>query len=85
LIIDLIVFANEVRIPPQRFSEYNQKNNPRNIGDGNQGKKKSITINDILFACCILACGDHGNDGLLSKEAVNMIQELLLVVLCISA
>jgi hypothetical protein len=43
------------------------------------------TNDDILFASCVLACADHGNDGLSSKEAVNMIQELLPDVLRISA
>jgi hypothetical protein len=30
----------------------------------------------VLFAGCVLACADRENDGLSSKEAVDMIQEL---------
>ncbi len=85
LINDSVVFTNKVGIPPQTFSEYILKNNPRILGIGNQGKKRLMTNNDILFAGCILACANCGNDGLSSKEAANMIQELLPDVLRISA
>mgnify|MGYP006206512939 CR=1 FL=1 len=35
-----------------------------------------LTNNDVLFSGCVLACADQENDGLSSKEAVDMIQEL---------
>jgi hypothetical protein len=44
-----------------------------------------MTNTDILFAGCILACADCGNDGLFSKEGVDMIQELLPNISRISA
>jgi hypothetical protein len=85
LINDSVVFVNKVGIPPQTFSKYILKNNPRNLGVGNQGKKRLMTNDDILFAGCVLARADRGNDGLSSKEGVDMIQELLPDVSRISA
>jgi len=35
------------------------------------------TKDDVLFSGCVLACADQENDGLSSKEAVDMIQELV--------
>jgi hypothetical protein len=35
-----------------------------------------MTTDDVLFAGCVLARADRENDGLSSKEAVDMIQEL---------
>ena len=35
-----------------------------------------LTNNDALFSGCVLAHADRENDGLSSKEAVDMIQEL---------
>ena len=36
-----------------------------------------LTNNDALFSGCVLARADQENDGLSSKEAVDMIQELV--------
>ena len=69
-------FANKLWIPPQTFYKYICTENHRILGDGSRGKKKWMTNNDVLFAGCVLACVDQINDGLLSKEAVNIIQEL---------
>ncbi len=35
-----------------------------------------VTNDDVIFAGCVLALADQQNDGLWSKEAVDMIQEL---------
>ena len=35
-----------------------------------------LTNNDALFSGCVLARADQENDGLSSKEAVDMIQEI---------
>jgi len=36
-----------------------------------------MTNDDVLFSGCVLAHADQENDGLSSKEAVDMIQELV--------
>ncbi len=70
------LFANKLGIPPQTFYKYICTENRSILGDESRGKKKWMTNDDILFAGCVLAHTDQENDGLLSKEAVNMIQEL---------
>jgi hypothetical protein len=44
-----------------------------------------MTVDKIKFAGCVLAWVDRGNDGLSSKEAVNMIQELVPNITQVSA
>jgi hypothetical protein len=63
-------------IPPQTFYKYVRPNNPRILGDGSHGKKKWMTNDDVAFVGCVLACADQETNGLSSKEAVDMIQEL---------
>ncbi len=41
-----------------------------------------MTNKDVLFEGCVLACADQENDGLSSKEAVNIIQELQPDITC---
>lgn len=74
---DWKVFANKVGIAPDTFYKYIKAKNPRQLGDGYRGKKKLMTEDEIKFAGCVLARADRGNDGLSSKEAVDMIQELI--------
>jgi hypothetical protein len=69
-------FTNSYGIPPQTFYKYIKPINPRILGDGSHGKKKWFTNDDVKFVGCVLACADQENDGLLSNEAVDMIQEL---------
>jgi hypothetical protein len=77
MIDDWKVFANKVGIPPDTFYKYIRPKNPKQLGDGSWGKKKLMTEEDIEFAGCVLARADRGNDGLSSKESIDMIQELL--------
>ncbi len=81
-ILEAHLFANKLWIPPQTFYKYICKENHRILGDGNCGKKKWMTNNNVLFAKCVLACADQENDGLSSKEAVDMIQELEPSITC---
>jgi hypothetical protein len=74
-ILDVHEFANKLGIPPQTFYKYICTDNRRILGDGSCGKKW-MTTDDILFVGCVLARADRENDGLSSKEAVDMIQEL---------
>ena len=67
-ILDVHEFANKLGIPPQTFYKYFCMDNHRILGD--------MTMDDVLFAGCVLARADRENDGLSSKEAVDMIQEL---------
>jgi hypothetical protein len=69
-------FAKNYGIPPQTFYKYIKPTNPRILGDGSCGKKKWFTNDDVEFVGCVLARADRENDGLSSKEAVDMIQEL---------
>jgi hypothetical protein len=69
-------FANNYGIPPQTFYKYIKPTNPRILGDGSCGKKKWFTNDDVKFVGCVLTCADQKNDGLSSKEAVDMIQEI---------
>jgi len=75
-ILDMHEFANKLGIPPQTFYKYICMDNRRILGDGKRGKKKWMTTDDVLFAGCVLAHADREKDGLSSKEAVDMIQEL---------
>jgi len=72
-ILDVHEFANKLGIPPQTFYKYICTDNSRILGDGSRGKKKWMTMDDVLFAGCV---HEQENDGLSSKEAVDMIQEL---------
>jgi hypothetical protein len=72
------VFANKVGIPPNSFFPSINAKNPRSLGDGRHSKKTLMNDDDIKFAGCVLACADRGNDGLSSKEAKDMIQDLLV-------
>jgi hypothetical protein len=56
--------------------KYIKPTNPRILGDGSCGKKKWFTNDNAKFFGCVLARADQENDGLSSKEAVDMIQEL---------
>jgi hypothetical protein len=76
-ILNAHLFANKLGIPPQTFYKYICTENHRIRGDGSCGKKKCMTNDDVLFSGCVLARADQENDGLLSKEAVDMIQELV--------
>jgi hypothetical protein len=69
-------FAKSYGIPPQTFYKYVKPNNPQVLGDGNHGLKKWMTNDNVQYAGCVLAHADQENDGLSSKEAVYMIQEL---------
>jgi hypothetical protein len=69
-------FANKLGIPPQTFYKYICMDNRRILGDGSRSKKKWMTNGDVLFAGYVLARADQQNDGLSSKESVDMIQEL---------
>jgi len=75
-ILDVHEFTNKLGIPPQTFYKYICTDNRRILGDRSRGKKKWMTTDDVLFAGCVLARADRENDGLSSKEAVDMIQEL---------
>jgi hypothetical protein len=75
-IIDVHEFTNKLGIPPQTFYKYICTENRRILGDGSCGKKKWMMNGDVLFAGCMLAHADQKNDGLSSKEALDMIQEL---------
>ena len=75
-ILDVHEFANKLGIPPQTFYKYICTDNRKILGDGSHGKKKWMTTDNVLFAGCVLARADQENDGLSSKEAVDMIQEL---------
>ena len=44
-----------------------------------------MTVDKIKFSGCVLAWADRGNDGLSSKEAVDMIQELVPNITRVSA
>ncbi len=81
-ICDAHELANKLGIPPQTFYKYICMENHRILGDGSHGKKKWMTNKDILFEGCVLACADQENDGLSSKEAVNIIQELQPDITC---
>ena len=72
-ILDVHKFANKLGIPPQTFYKYICTDNHRILGEGSRGKKKWMTTDDVLFAGCM---HEQENDGLSSKEAVDMIQEL---------
>ena len=76
MIDDWKVFANRLDIPLNSFYKYIQPNDPRQIGDGSRGKKRLMKMDEIKFAGCVLARSDHGNDGLSSKEAVDMMSRL---------
>jgi hypothetical protein len=75
-VLDVHEFANKLGIPPQTFYKYICTDSCRILGNGSRGKKKWMTMDNVLFAGCVLACADRENDGLSSKEAVDMIQEL---------
>jgi hypothetical protein len=75
---DYNVFANRIGIPANTFYKYINSDEPRQIGDGSRGKKR-------LIAGCVIARADRGNDGLSSKEAVDMIQELVPNITRVSA
>ncbi len=62
--------------PPQIFYKYVKPNSPQVLGDGRHGRKKWMTNDDVEFVWCVLTCADQENNGLSSKEAVDMIQEL---------
>ena len=74
---DWRVFANRIGIPANTFYKYIRPNAPKQIGDGSRGNKWRMTVDKIKFADFVLARADRGNDGLSSKEAVDMIQELV--------
>ena len=65
-----------MELSPQTFYKYVKPNNPQVLGDGNHGLKKWMTNDNVQYAGCVLAHADQENDGLSSKEAVYMIQEL---------
>jgi hypothetical protein len=75
-ILDVHEFANKLGISPQTFYKYICTDNRRILGGRSHGKKKWMTMDDVLFAGCVLAHADQKNDGLSLKEAVDMIQEL---------
>ena len=75
-VLDVHEFANKLGIPPQTFYKYICTDSCRILGNGSRGKKKWMTMDDVLYAGCVLARADRENDGLSSKEAVDMIQEL---------
>ena len=77
MIDDWKVFANRLDIPLTTFYKYIQPNDSRQNGEGSRGKKKLMEMGKIKFAGCVLARADRGNDGLSSKEAIDMIQELI--------
>jgi hypothetical protein len=52
-------------------------NNPRQLGDGSRGKKRLMTTDKIKFTGCILARQDRVNDGLSTKETLDLVQELI--------
>jgi hypothetical protein len=62
--------------PPKTFYKYVKPNNPWVLGDGSHGLKKWMTNDNVEFVRCVFACADCENNGLFSKEAVDMIQEL---------
>jgi translation initiation factor IF-3 len=55
---------------------YVKSTNPHILGEASRGKKKWLTNDDVEFVRCVLIRADRENDGLSSKEAVDMIQEL---------
>lgn len=71
------VFANKVDIPADTFYKYIKPNNPRQVGDGSRGKKRLMTTDEIKFTGCILARQDRVNDGLSTKEALDLVQEMI--------
>jgi hypothetical protein len=62
--------------PTPKHSMYVKSTNPHNLGEASCGKKKWLTNDDVEFVRCVLIRADRENDGLSSKEAVDMIQEL---------
>jgi hypothetical protein len=82
---DYNVFANRIGIPANAFYKYINPNEPRQIGDRSCCKKRLMTADEIKFAGWILAWANRGNDGLSSKEAVDMIQELVPNITRVSA
>jgi hypothetical protein len=69
-------FAKNYGIPPQTLYMYIKPTTPHILGEGSRGKKKWLTNDDVEFVGCVLTRADRENDGLSSKEAVDMIQEL---------
>jgi hypothetical protein len=77
IIDDWKVFPSKVDIPADTFYKYIKPNNPRQIGDGSHGKKRLMTDDEIKFTGCILARNDRVNDGLSTKEALDLVQEMI--------
>jgi len=77
IIDDWKVFPSKVDIPADTFYKYIKPNNPRQIGDGSRGKKRLMTTDKIKFTGCILARADRVNDGLSTKEANELVQEMI--------
>lgn len=62
--------------PTPKHSMYIKSTNPHILGEASRGKTKWLTNDDVEFVRCVLIRADRENDGLSSKEAVDMIQEL---------
>ena len=77
-ILDYKIFANRMQIPPPTFYAYihPDDNKRRKLGDGERGKKKLLSEDDVKLAGEVLARQDRANDGYTPQEAKAMIGTL---------
>jgi hypothetical protein len=77
-ISDHAIYAHHVGIPCKTFYKYIHPDEKKRLvlGDGSHGKTKLLTDNKVKFTGEILACQHCTNDGLLRKEAKDVIMDL---------
>ena len=77
-ILDYKIFANRMQIPPLTFYAYihPDANKRRKLGNGERGKKKLLSDEDVKFAGEVLARQDRANDGYNVQEAMDMLKNL---------